>query len=254
MTQPPRNTPSRNTPSRNSYSSSRGNRRPRNAPPPRRLPWTALILLAVLIASLAYVWRPWQHANNLWTLWQPQQGGFRFVNLGLDLQGGLRVALEPDKANFTRDDLEKVRTVVENRVNALGVAEPTIQIQGNDRVVVELPGLSTEQQQNARNVIGQTAVLEFRIVNQGAQPDPQTGQYKLSDLGPVQATGEIVKSAAPGTDPTSGRWVVTFETTPQGAQKLLSFTRQNVGKLMAIVLDGKIQSAATIQEALSTLR
>ncbi|WP_045233538.1 protein translocase subunit SecD [Deinococcus pimensis] len=224
----------------------------RNVAPPRRFPWTALMLLLVLLTSIAYVWRPWEHRDNLWTLWQPQNGGFKAVNLGLDLQGGLRVALEPDKANFTRDDLEKVRTVVENRVNALGVAEPNIQIQGDSRVVVELPGLTEAQQANARSVIGQTAVLEFRIVKDGAQPDPQTGQYRLTDLGPVQATGEIVQSATPGTDPTSGRWVVTFQTTSAGADKLLSFTRSNVGKLMAIVLDDEIKSVATIQEPLST--
>lgn len=224
----------------------------RNVAPPRRFPWTPLLLLLVLLTSIAYIWRPWEHRDNLWTLWQPQTGGYKAVNLGLDLQGGLRVALEPDKANFTRDDLEKIRTVVENRVNALGVAEPNIQIQGDDRVVVELPGLTEAQQANAREVIGQTAVLEFRIVNDGAQPDPQTGEYRLTDLGPVQATGEIVRSATPGTDPTSGRWVVTFETTPKGADTLLAFTRSNVGKLMAIVLDDEIKSVATIQEALST--
>ncbi len=226
-------------------------RRDRRAPPPSKTPWTAILLLIVLLTSLAYIWRPWQHPNSLSTLWQSQTGGFKFINLGLDLQGGLRVALEPDQANYTRDDLEKVRTIIENRVNALGVAEPTIQIQGNNRVIVELPGLSTAQQDNARRVIGQAAVLEFRVVRDGAQPSGPGGAYQLSDLGPVQATGEIIASAAPATDPQTGRWVVTFKTTPSGANKLLSFTRPNVGKLMAIVLDNKIQSVATIQQPLS---
>ena len=227
-------------------------RRDRRAPPPSKTPWTAILLLIVLLTSLAYIWRPWQHPSSPTTLWQSQTGGFKFINLGLDLQGGLRVALEPDQANYTRDDLEKIRTIIENRVNALGVAEPTIQIQGNNRVIVELPGLSTTQQENARRVIGQAAVLEFRIVKDGAQPNPTTRQYQLSDLGPVQATGEIIASAAPGTNPQTGQWVVTFKTTAAGSNKLLAFTRQNVGKLMAIVLDNKIQSAATIQEPLST--
>ncbi|PYE56674.1 protein translocase subunit SecD [Deinococcus yavapaiensis] len=238
-----------------------GNRNRRNAAPPRRIPWTALMLLAVLIASIAYIWRPWQprQQQGSTALWETTQGGFKAINLGLDLQGGLRVALVPDKANFTRDDLEKIKTVVENRINALGVAEPVVQIQGSERVIVELPGLSTEQQENARKVIGQTAVLEFRMVKDGAQPktdvaqtDPNSQGFSLSDLGPVEATGEIVASAAPATDPNSGRWVVTFQTTSKGANQLLTFTRKNVGKLMAIVLDNKIQSVATIQEQLST--
>lgn len=226
--------------------------RRRAAPPARRSPWTALILLAVLLLSLAYIWRPWQHPQTPWTLWQPQTGGFKFVNLGLDLQGGLRVAVEPDQAGYTRDDLEKVRTIIENRVNALGVAEPLVQLQGDRRVIVELPGLSSAQQENARQVIGQAAVLEFRIAKDGAKPSGENGAWSLNDFGPVQATGEIIKSAAPGTDPSSGRWVVTFQTTPQGANTLAGFTRTNVGKLMAIVLDNKIQSVATIQEPLST--
>ncbi|AFZ68783.1 protein-export membrane protein, SecD/SecF family [Deinococcus peraridilitoris DSM 19664] len=230
----------------------RNNARRRGAPPASRFPWTALMILAVLLLSLAYIWRPWQHSSTPWTLWQPQTGGFKFVNLGLDLQGGLRVALEPDKEGYTKEDLEKVRTIIENRVNALGVAEPLVQTQGDRRVVVELPGLTSAQQENARNVIGQAAVLEFRLVKDNVPADRATSGYTLEDLGPVLATGEIISNAAPATDPTNGRWVVSFQTTSEGADKLLSFTRPNIGKLMAIVLDEKIQSVATIQGALST--
>lgn len=244
MTKP--NKPNRSTPNR---SGSRNGRR--NTAPPRRIPWTALMLIAVFLTSLAFIWRPWEHQNEPLKLWDSNTGGFKFVNLGLDLQGGLRVALEPENPNFTREDLEKVRTIVENRINAIGVAEPSIQIQGDKRVVVELPGLTSAQQENARRVIGSTAVLEFRLVKEGAQPDPQTGEYKLSDLGPIQATGQDIASAAPATDPTSGRWVVTFKTTPEGAKKFLAFTRANVGKPMAIVLDEKIKSVANIQEPLA---
>ncbi|MGA3052224.1 MAG: hypothetical protein ABSE00_09965, partial [Chitinispirillaceae bacterium] len=65
------------------------------------------------------------------------------VNLGLDLQGGMRLVLEIDRTNIDKehdkDLLDRAFTVIENRINKLGVAEPTVQKQGNDRIIVELP-------------------------------------------------------------------------------------------------------------------
>lgn len=81
---------------------------------------------------------------------------------GLDLQGGLSVLLQakmPDGTTPDPDALEAARTIIENRVNSLGVAEPLIQIQGNDKIVVELPGVSDPDQ--AIRIFGQTGLLEF---------------------------------------------------------------------------------------------
>ncbi|MFN3266119.1 MAG: hypothetical protein ACK41E_04685 [Deinococcales bacterium] len=89
------------------------------------------------------------------------------INLGLDLRGGLRVLLEADTSkvsNFTAEDLNQVRNVIENRVNQTGVAEPLVQVQGNRRIVVELPGLSQADQNRAISLIGKTAKLEFRLL------------------------------------------------------------------------------------------
>ncbi|GMA16408.1 protein translocase subunit SecD [Deinococcus metallilatus] len=242
-----------NNPNRN-----RNNRRP----PPRRAapsasrpnPWTGLLLLLTLLASLLYVWRPWEHPKTPLSLWNDQ---YQFMTLGLDLKGGLRIELAPESGKATRDELDRVKTVIENRINALGVAEPTVTVAGGKRVVVEIPGATPAVQQRAREIIQRTARLEFRIVNQGAQPDPTlarqdppSGGYKLSDLGPVQATGEVIADAKAATDPTTGRWVVNFQTTDKGAQTFGDFTGKNVGRLMAVVLDDRIQSVATIQQRL----
>ncbi|MFC5848159.1 protein translocase subunit SecD [Deinococcus petrolearius] len=235
-----------------------GNRRP---PPRRAAPstgkanrWTGLLLLVTLLASLLYIWRPWEHRNAPWTLWNDQ---YQFMTLGLDLKGGLRIELAPESGTATREELDRVKTVIENRVNALGVAEPTVNVTGGRRVVVEIPGATPAVQQRAREIIQRTARLEFRVVNQGAQPDPalqasnpRTGGYTLAQLGPAQATGEVVASATSGTNPQTGQWVVNFQTTPAGATTFGDFTGRNVGKLMAVVLDDQIQSVATINQRL----
>jgi SecD/SecF fusion protein len=240
------------------YNNPNRNRRP----PPKRAaptankpnPWTALLLLLTLLGSLLYIWRPWEHPKTPLSLWNAQ---YQFITLGLDLKGGLRIELAPESGTATREELDRVKTVIENRVNALGVAEPTVTVAGGRRVVVEIPGATPAVQNRAREIIGQTARLEFRIVEQGAQPDPTlaqqkpgSGGYTLENLGPVQATGEVIENAAAATDPTSGRWVVTFQNTDEGAKTFGDFTGKNVGRLMAVVLDDQIKSVANIQQRL----
>lgn len=226
----------------------------RKAPPSKVSPTTSLLLLGVLLLSLLFVWRPWEHKQNLWTL---NSSDYQFVTLGLDLRGGLRIALSPESGTATRDQLDQVKTIIENRINSLGVTEPTVTVAGNKRVVVEIPGATPAQQDRARAIIQQQAKLEFRIVNTNAQPsatlrasNPDSGGYALKDLGPVQATGELVSNASAGTDSTSGRWIVQVTNNAKGADAFGKFTGQNVGRLMAIVLDNQIKSVATIQSAL----
>ncbi len=226
----------------------------RKAPPSRINPTTSFLLLGVLLLSLLFVWRPWEHKQNLWTL---NSTDYQFVTLGLDLKGGLRMALSPVSGAATREQLDQVKTVIENRINSLGVTEPTVTVAGNRRVVVEIPGATQAQQDRARAIIQQQAKLEFRIVTQGAKPvaavqakNPDSGGYSLTDLGPVQATGELIANAAAGTDQSSNRWIVSVTNNAKGADNFGKFTGQNVGRLMAIVLDNQIKSVATIQSAL----
>lgn len=95
----------------------------------------------------------------------------KILNLGLDLQGGMRLVLEIDRSNLEKDAgkdvLDRAYTILENRINALGVAEPIIQKQGKDRIIVELPGLKDEA--TAKGVIGRTAQLEFMLLREPAQ-------------------------------------------------------------------------------------
>ncbi|MER3603030.1 MAG: hypothetical protein C4298_04065 [Thermus sp.] len=108
--------------------------------------WTGVFLLLVFLASILFLWKPWAKA-------EPR------IRLGLDLKGGLRIVLQADVPNPTRDDLEKARTVLENRINALGVAEPLIQVVGNNRISVNIPGI--QDPETAIASIRQTGLLEF---------------------------------------------------------------------------------------------
>jgi len=219
--------------------------------------WTGWFLLAVFLAALLAIWKPWA---------PPDEPRFR---LGLDLQGGLRIVLRTTVDEPTQEELEQVRTVLENRINALGVAEPLIQIEGKNRIVIELPGLTPEDQERALKLIGQRAVLEFRIVKEGAEgltvsqinqmlrENPRLDRKELEqrllkpeDLGPVLMTGAELKTARVVFDQ-FGRPQVALEFTPEGAKKFAEITRKNIGKRLAIVLDGRVYSAPVIRSAIT---
>lgn len=188
--------------------------------------FTGIILLAAIIASVLYLWQPWNPDPSL--------------RLGLDLQGGLRVLLQADNPNPDREDLSAARRVIENRVNEFGVAEPTIQTQGENRILVELPGLTAADQERALRLIGQQATLAFRVVRQGAT-DPLT----LDDLEPAAFTGESIQNAQVVFNQFN-QPEVSFTIRRDDAADFGQFTQSNVGRRMAIVLDENIMSAPNI--------
>ncbi len=201
---------------------------------------TGLVLIALIVASILYIWRPWNPS-------EPS------LKLGLDLQGGLRVTLVSDTPNPSAEDLATARNIVENRVNQFGVSEALVATAGNDKIVVELPGLTSADQERALDLIGQQAVLEFRIVKSEFNALP-TEALTLDDLDPVAFTGEIVQTATAQFQQSPGAAsgpVVTFEIRPGDAQAFGNFTGSNVGRRMAIVLDGRIITAPTLQSRIS---
>jgi len=201
---------------------------------------TGLLILAAVVASILYLWQPWN----------PDQSSLK---LGLDLQGGLRVTLTAQESDPLREDLNAARDIIENRVNQFGVAESLVQTSGSDQIVVELPGLTAEDQQRALELIGQQAVLEFRLVRSGSN-NLATSELTESDLEEVAFTGEIVSTAraefmqVPGA--ASGP-VVAFEIKRESANAFGNFTANNVNRRMAIVLDGNIVTAPTLQSRIS---
>jgi len=88
------------------------------------------------------------------------------LQLGLDLKGGMHLVMEVDKSNLTEDEaedaLDRALEIIRNRVDEFGVREPVIQKEGNDRMIIELPGLQDETR--AKKLIGQTALLQFKLL------------------------------------------------------------------------------------------
>ena len=93
------------------------------------------------------------------------------IKLGLDLQGGLQLLLEVDKSRLSpaeaKDAVERAREIINNRIDQFGVAEPLVQIEGTDRINVQLPGLTDRDR--AIELIGKTAQLDFKLVRTGEE-------------------------------------------------------------------------------------
>lgn len=303
-----------------------------------------ILILVVTFTALWYVYpsaRLVAHHNDIMPLSDEDVAALedRAINLGLDLVGGVYVALEVDKTNLpedeARDVIERAMQVISNRVNEFGVAEPIIQQQGEDRIIVELPGI--QDVNRALSLIQQTAQLEFKMLRDGLElntfidradalvanrdtsstdslgaqlfsdatatnplsslidvsgsefvasavdtgrvnailrrPDVQallpsegqiaSGVVESNQLGQrVQSyyymnslpemTGASLEDAYPETGSAQdisnvGLAQVGFTTTDDGAREFARITGANIGRRMAIILDGRVFSAPTIQ-------
>lgn len=230
-----------------------------------------LLVVVVLLAVAAYF------------IYPPSSS----TNLGLDLQGGLAVILEAQdtaKAPRTEESMKQAIKIIEDRVNGLGVAEPEIQRQGQWKISVQLPGVKNPQE--ALDIIGKTAVLEFYDTNQFGQSYPSEAEALkaagVDAAGKLPTTKHLVHWPAQG-GASSDSWFIVesepkltgsalsgaqvgFDQNNQpkidmqfksdGATKFSELTDQ-MGKatqitgqdqLLAIVLDGTVQSAPRVQE------
>ena len=154
------------------------------------------------------------------------------IRQGLDLQGGTHVVLEAvdtEQAQVNDDAMNRVIAIMEKRVNALGLTEPIIQREGERRVIIELPGVKDPDA--AIKTIGKTAMLEFR-----------------DEDGNTVLTGTDLKDAQASTNPQTGQNVVNLEFSDEGAQKFADLTMKNVGRTIAILLDGEVLTAPYVRE------
>ncbi len=183
-----------------------------------------------------------QFANNIQVLGHVK--GYAIITnlkLGLDLRGGSQLLLQavPTKEvpNITPEVMTSVETVINNRVNSLGVSETVVQRSGKDRLIVELPGVKDPQQ--AKDRIGTTALLEFKEgvydPMTGMQARDQEGNFIWKDVG---ITGNDFSKA--NASPLSGgqNWHIGFEFKNEGATKFGKLTQRMVGRQIGIFLDG----------------
>lgn len=198
--------------------------------------------------------------------------------LGLDIIGGLRVLLQADipESEFSQEDLVETANNVGRRINGLGLSEATIQVQGSNRVLVELPGVTDRDQ--AINTIQQTALLEFvDFGGLAAQAQAYEGreiytteQQRFNLPADIVASRELhpttgqpfetaltgaalsAASAQFGAQSGPASWFIEFAIEPDFVEQFANFTRSSIGQPMALVLDGEVLSAPTIQAELST--
>lgn len=202
------------------------------------------------------------------------------IKLGLDLQGGteFRVQLDPEKLKSISDKAEAQRQAIEvlrKRVDKFGVAEPIIQPAGEDRILIQIPGLSEADRQSARLQIEKAAFLEFRLVHPQSSELIQQGlippgyvvlaekrrgpegkdiveQVLVTKKPEKDLTGRYVQSAMPSRDPLTAQPLIHFNMTSEGAKLFGEVTRENIGRRLAIVLDGELYSAPTIQSEITS--
>lgn len=210
------------------------------------------------------------------------------LNLGLDLRGGSYLLLELDvsklkKTENVRDAVDRAIEIIRNRVDQYGVSEVPISRQGDRWIAVQLPGVSNPEQ--AKEIIGKTALLEFTLVDTSAQaqklleriaeegtpfdedgnllPEISTslpkgtalfrakerGYYILSST-PI-ITGAYLEDAMVKTGQNFGYPSIGFEFNAKGGKIFARFTGANIGKNLAIVLDGVVHSAPVINSRIS---
>ena len=194
-------------------------------------------------------------------------GGVAGKDLEVDSQPDGTVALtltEPAIQAKTRAALQQSIEIVRRRIDETGINEPTIQRQGADRILVQLPGLGDPDR--IKRLLGKTAKLAFRMVDTstdsvaGRVPPGSEMLLADSDKGPdgkprqfivrrhVDVAGENLTDAQAGFDQRNGQAVVNFRFDSVGARQFAAITRDNVGKPFAIVLDNKVISAPVIRE------
>ncbi len=209
-----------------------------------------------------------------------QQKAAGQIKLGLDLQGGTAflVELDPQRLSQIADKqhaLEQAIEVLRKRVDAFGVAEPILQPAGEGRILIQIPGMSEDRKQAARETIQKVAYLEFRLVHPESEELLRTGiiepgyevltekrrkrqdrqgeppqTYLVSKAAELGLTGAYVADSGVYPDPLTGRPKISLRFNSAGAEKFAEITRANVGRQLAIVLDGDLQSAPRINEAI----
>jgi preprotein translocase subunit SecD len=186
----------------------------------------------------------------------------------LDVSGAgdvLTVQLSAAEAEATNDrTLQQSIEIVRRRVDEAGTREPTIQRQGGDRILIQVPGVGSAQE--LKDLIGTTARLTFHpVISRAASADAETdsrqlvlpsidpdeqGTFYVLEATPV-VTGDDLVDSQPGFDQQSGQPIVTFRFDPTGARAFGEYTAANVGAPFAIVLDGEVISAPVIRQAIT---
>lgn len=220
-----------------------------------------LSFAAILVLFAGAVWMAYPKGSriNLESLKIKYNQTFR-TRLGLDLQGGAHLVYQADfkeiKATDRADALSAIRDVIERRVNSFGLAEPQVAVSGQDRIIIELPGIKNINE--AIDQIGQTPYLDFRIQDTTSEVKPtQDGQLNVDAMAgwkPTGLSGKQLKKASVDFQTSGGlsnQPVVRLEFNDEGKKLFGEITSAQVGKPVAIFLDKQLVSAPTVQTSIT---
>jgi len=216
----------------------------------------ALLIMATVVSAVydfPMIWNDGASFVQAKTGWNAPKLTEQPYRLGLDLQGGTHLVYEADMAQIPDADrktaLEGVRDVIEKRVNAFGVSEPVVQVSGSDRLIVELAGISEVSQ--AIQMIGETPFLEFKEETAQTREifDAQTRGERLGEdpFTPTGLNGRHLKRSQLVFDQQTGVPQVSLLLNDEGAKLFAEITKRNVGKIVAIYLDGVPISLPVVQ-------
>lgn len=238
-----------------------------------------VLLVFIILLSLLALWivlpidhPDWVKQALVWQ--QPAEYRNLTIKQGLDLQGGTQVLLEARPAPgqvVSADNMQSAKVTVERRVDGLGVTEPLVQLQGENRIIVELPGIDNPEQ--AVQTLKSTGQLEFVEIgpSEGSQfPNVAQGVYirtsandrapGADELGSVSfpypdtvfktvMTGDKLKDAQISLDQ-YGKPQIAFELKGDGPKTFGDYTGAHIGNILAIVLDNVVLSAPRINSAI----
>jgi len=192
---------------------------------------------------------------------------------GSGLNGSYTFSMKPNIQQNLRDEsVVQARQTIERRINELGVAEPSISQQGTDQILVQLPGVSDIE--HAKSIIGSPGLLELKIVEGAPSPskealmvngqvpqgmdivpgaggagDTSTVYYMVKKVAAV--TGQDLRSARASVDE-NNRPAVSFTLSNEGGRKFGKVSGENIGRQLAIILDGRVQSAPTLESKINS--
>jgi preprotein translocase subunit SecD len=198
----------------------------------------------------------------------------RFANLvpvpqtDVENAADLAYTLAPPEIQRLRENVrEQALKIIRNRIDQFGVAEPTVQAQGADEIIVQLPGI--QDPQRAKELIGRTALLEFKLIATGPQagtvknpgPGVQVLPGRAAECKPPERkclverrtlmTGDVLTDAHVSPGSMTEGMAVEFVLDAAGAQQFAQLSSANVGRQLAIVLDGNVESAPVIREPIT---
>ncbi|HEV7702093.1 MAG TPA: protein translocase subunit SecD [Candidatus Paceibacterota bacterium] len=228
----------------------------------------ALVILALGASVAFFVFKTEPRLNKNFETQKAFFKKFPF-RLGLDLSGGSHLIYKADvsavPANQVGDSMDALRDIIERRVNLFGVSEPVVQIQhgslvsgAGEQLIVDLPGVTDIKK--AIEMIGQTPLLEFKTERTKDEPitlstadigkdgKVNLGNINIDPFVPTELTGRYLQKATLEFDANTREPKVSLQFNEEGTKLFAQITRDNIGKRVAIYLDGSAISTPVVQE------